>query len=105
MIKPYEYAIWENIRRIFDERLKKIDVQNAYFPLLIRLEFLSKEAEHLDGFVQEYAVVTHSRLKKDKEGHLVPDGKLSAPYIIRPTSEAIIGHVISKWIILIPIFH
>ena len=98
VIKPYGYAIWENIQRIFDARLKKAGVQNAYFPLLIPLEFLSKEAEHIDGFAKECAVVTHHRLKKNEKGDLVPDGELPAPYVIRPTSEAIIGHVISKWI-------
>ncbi len=98
VIKPYGYAIWENIQKIFDERLKKIGIQNAYFPMLIPIEFLSKEAEHIDGFAKECAVVTHSRLKKDESGALVPDGELTDPYIIRPTSEAIIGNIISKWI-------
>ena len=98
VIKPYGYAIWENIQRIFDARLKKAGVQNAYFPLLIPLEFLSKEAEHIDGFAKECAVVTHHRLKKNEKGELVPDGELPAPYVVRPTSEAIIGHVISKWV-------
>lgn len=98
VIKPYGYAIWENIQHIFDARLKKAGVQNAYFPLLIPLEFLSKEAEHIDGFAKECAVVTHHRLKKNEKGELVPDGELPAPYVVRPTSEAIIGHVISKWV-------
>lgn len=98
VIKPYGYAIWENIQRIFDDRIKKKGVQNAYFPLLIPLDFLSKEAEHIDGFAKECAVVTHHRLIKDNKNQLVPDGQLASPYIIRPTSEAIIGHTISTWI-------
>lgn len=98
VIKPYGYAIWENIQRLFDAKIKALGVENAYFPLLIPLEFLSKEAEHIDGFAKECAVVTHHRLKKDDTGKLVPDGELQSPYIIRPTSEAIIGHVISNWI-------
>ena len=98
VIKPYGYAIWENIQKIFDARIKKLGVQNAYFPLLIPLEFLSKEAEHIEGFAKECAVITHSRLKKGPDGSLIPDGVLTEPYIIRPTSEAIIGNVISKWI-------
>jgi prolyl-tRNA synthetase len=98
VVKPYGYAIWENIQRIFDERIKKLGVQNAYFPLLIPIEFLSKEAEHIDGFAKECAVVTHHRLKKNEAGALVPDGELTSPYIIRPTSEAIIGHTVAKWI-------
>ena len=98
VLKPYGYAIWENIQQLFDKRLKKIGVQNAYFPLLIPLEFLSKEAEHIEGFAKECAVVTHHRLKKDENGNLIPDGKLTTPYIIRPTSEAIIGNIVSKWI-------
>ncbi len=98
VIKPYGYAIWENIQKIFDYKLKKIGVQNAYFPLLIPIEFLSKEATHIEGFAKECAVVTHSKLKKDKNGDLVPDSKLQTPYIIRPTSETIIGNIIAKWI-------
>lgn len=98
VIKPYGYAIWENIQRVFDAKIKALDVQNAYFPLLIPLDFLSKEAEHIDGFAKECAVVTHHRLKKDESGKLIPDGELQSPYIIRPTSEAMIGHVISNWV-------
>ena len=98
-IKPYGYAIWERIQRIFDDRIKELDVQNAYFPLLIPVDFFSKEAKHIDGFAKECAVVTHSRLKKDEvSGYLVPDSKLSEPYVIRPTSETIIGHTTANWI-------
>lgn len=98
VIKPYGYGIWENIQRLFDARIKKHDVQNVYFPLLIPVDFLSKEAEHIEGFAKECAVVTHRRLKKDENGKLVPDGELSEPLVIRPTSEALIGHTVSKWI-------
>ncbi|RZK73627.1 MAG: proline--tRNA ligase, partial [Pedobacter sp.] len=98
VIKPYGYMIWENIQKLFDEKLKRLGVQNAYFPLLIPLEFLSKEADHIEGFAKECAVVTHHRLKMNEQGTLVPDGKLATPYVIRPTSEAIIGHTVSKWI-------
>lgn len=97
-IKPYGYAIWENIQKIFDAKIKKLGVENAYFPLLIPVEFLQKEAEHIDGFAKECAVVTHHRLAKNDQGDLVPDGKLEKPYIIRPTSEAIIGHSVAKWV-------
>jgi prolyl-tRNA synthetase len=98
VLKPYGYAVWENIQKTFDARLKAIGVQNAYFPLLIPIDFLSKEAEHIEGFAKECAVVTHHKLKKNSQGKLVPDGELSAPYIIRPTSEAIIGSIVAKWI-------
>lgn len=98
-IKPYGYAIWERIQRIFDDRIKELGVQNAYFPLLIPASFFSKEAKHIDGFAKECAIVTHSRLKKDENSdNLIPDGKLSEPYVIRPTSETIIGHTVSSWI-------
>jgi prolyl-tRNA synthetase len=98
IIKPYGYAIWENIQRIFDAKIKSLGVQNAYFPLLIPLEFLTKEAEHIDGFAKECAVVTHTKLIKNENGDLVPSGELHQPYIIRPTSEAVIGNVVAKWI-------
>ncbi len=97
IIKPYGYAIWENIKNILDKKIKEFGVQNAYFPLLIPLEFLEKEAEHIEGFAKETAVVTHHRLVA-KDGKLVPDGELEQPYVIRPTSETIIGDSFSKWI-------
>ncbi|WP_339040248.1 proline--tRNA ligase [Candidatus Lariskella endosymbiont of Hedychridium roseum] len=98
IIKPYGYAIWENIQSIFDATLKSFDVQNVYFPLLIPIELLAKESEHIDGFAKECAVVTHHRLKKNEEGMLIPDGELASPYIVRPTSEAIIGSIVAGWI-------
>jgi len=65
IIKPYGYAVWENMQRIFDDMIKDMGVENAYFPLLIPLEFISREAEHIDGFAKECAVVTHHRLEDD----------------------------------------
>ncbi len=98
VIKPYGFAIWENIQKIFDTRIKQLGVQNAYFPLLIPLDFIAKEASHIDGFAKECAVVTHHRLISDGKGGLIPDGKLENPFVIRPTSEAIIGKTVSNWI-------
>ena len=97
IIKPYGFAVWENMQRIFDDQIKELGVQNAYFPLLIPLEFLSREAEHVDGFAKECAVVTHHRLEGGEDG-LVPAGKLEEPYVIRPTSETIIGDSMARWI-------
>lgn len=97
VIRPYGYAIWENMKEAFDKKIKELGVQNAYFPLLIPLEFLAKEAEHVEGFAKECAVVTHHKLSV-KDGKLQPDGELEEPYIIRPTSETIIGNSFSKWI-------
>ncbi len=100
IIKPYGYALWENIQRNFDDIIKDLGVQNAYFPLLIPLEFMSREAEHVDGFATECAVVTHHRLEKGDDGKLIPaeSAKLEEPYIIRPTSETIIGDSMSRWV-------
>tara|TARA_X000000950_G_scaffold98080_1_gene124035 strand:+ start:11842 stop:13290 length:1449 start_codon:yes stop_codon:yes gene_type:complete len=98
IVKPNGWAVWENMQRIFDGWLKEYGVQNASFPLLIPLEFMNREAEHVDGFATECAVVTHHRLEKDENGKLVPAGKLEEPYIVRPTSETIIGDSMSRWI-------
>lgn len=100
VIKPYGYAVWENIQKALDAGIKNEDVQNAYFPLLIPLSFISREAEHVDGFAKECAVVTHHRLEKGPEGTLVPakDAEMDEPLIIRPTSETIIGDSMSKWV-------
>lgn len=97
IIKPYGFALWENMQRIFDGWLKDYGVQNASFPLLIPLSFLEREAEHVDGFAKECAVVTHHRLEGSDDG-LVPAGKLEEPYVVRPTSETIIGDAMSRWI-------
>ena len=100
IIKPYGYALWENVQRSLDDLIKDVGVQNAYFPLLIPLSFLSKEADHVDGFAKECAVVTHHRLEKGPNGGLIPspDAKLEEPFIIRPTSETIIGDAMSRWV-------
>lgn len=98
IIKPYGYALWENIQRALDDMIKECGVQNAYFPLLIPLSFISKEAEHIDGFAKECAVVTHHRLEKGEDGGLVPAAPLQEPLVVRPTSETIIGETLSNWI-------
>ncbi|MCS5596173.1 MAG: proline--tRNA ligase [Alphaproteobacteria bacterium] len=98
IIKPYGYALWENMQQVFDGMIKKLDVKNAYFPLLIPLNFIAKEADHIDGFAKECAVVTHHRLEANDEGKLVPAGELEEPYVIRPTSETIIGDSMARWV-------
>ncbi|MCH9622079.1 MAG: Proline--tRNA ligase [Chlamydiia bacterium] len=98
VIKPRGYAIWERIQQTMDKAFKKRGVQNAYFPLFIPLEYLEREAAHVDGFAKECAVVTHTRLTQDENGKLVPDGKLEEPLIVRPTSETIIGESFAKWV-------
>jgi len=98
IIKPWGYAIWENIQRILDNQIKATGHKNVYFPLLIPASFLEKEAEHVDGFAKECAIVTHTRLAKNENGKLVPTSPLEEPYIIRPTSETIIGEAFSRWI-------
>lgn len=101
VIKPYGYAIWEKIQRSLDDEFKKTGVQNAYFPLLIPKSFLSKEAEHVEGFAKECAVVTHYRLKtaEDHSGVVVdPAARLEEELIIRPTSETIIWNTFRNWI-------
>lgn len=97
VIKPWGYGIWERIRDVFDEKIKSTDHENCYFPMFIPLSFFQKEAEHVDGFAKEMAVVTHSRLSM-KDGKLTPDSQLEEPLIVRPTSEAIIADSFSKWI-------
>ena len=97
IIKPWGYAIWENIQKVLDGKFKATGHKNAYFPLLIPLSFLQKEAEHVEGFAKECAVVTHHRLTL-VDGQLKPDGELEEPLIIRPTSETIIGVQFAKWI-------
>jgi len=98
VIKPWGYALWENIVQALDAMFKETDVKNAYFPLFIPLNFLEKEAAHVEGFAKECAVVTHHRLTQTENGKLVPDGKLQEPLIVRPTSETIIGESFSRWI-------
>ena len=99
VIKPYGFQLWENIKEVFDSMIKKTGHTNAYFPLLIPKSFLSKEAEHVDGFAKECAVVTHTRLKsKDNDIIVDPDSRLEEEVIIRPTSETVIWAMYKKWI-------
>ena len=98
VIKPWGYAIWENMQRVLDGMFKATGHVNAYFPLLIPLSLIEKEAEHVEGFAKECAVVTHHRLEPGPDGGLVPAGKLEEPYIVRPTSETIIGATYARWI-------
>jgi len=98
VIKPWGWAIWENMQRVLDQMFKDTGHENAYFPLFIPMSFLEKEAEHVEGFAKECAVVTHHRLEPGPDGGLVPAGPLEEPYIVRPTSETIIGHMYAKWI-------
>jgi len=98
VIKPWGYALWENLQRSLDDRLKATGHQNAYFPLFIPLSFLEKEAEHVEGFAAECAVVTHHRLTAKPGGGLQPSAPLEEPLIVRPTSETIIGEMFAKWI-------
>ena len=101
VIKPYGYAIWEKMQRVLDDMFKETGHVNAYFPLLIPKSFLSREAEHVEGFAKECAVVTHYRLKTNSEGSGVvvdPAAKLEEELIIRPTSETIIWNTYRNWI-------
>ena len=98
VIKPWGYGLWENIVRVMDDMFKATGVKNAYFPLFIPLNFLEKEAAHVEGFAKECAVVTHHRLEKGVDGELIPAGALTEPLVVRPTSETIIGDSFSRWI-------
>ncbi|MDE6631542.1 MAG: proline--tRNA ligase, partial [Muribaculaceae bacterium] len=101
VIKPYGYAIWEKMQRTLDDMFKATGHQNAYFPLLIPKSFLCREAEHVEGFAKECAVVTHYRLKNDPDGNGVvvdPEARLEEELIIRPTSETIIWNTYKNWI-------
>jgi len=99
VIRPYGYSIWESIKDEFDTRFKKTNHTNAYFPLFIPKSFLAKEAEHVEGFAKECAVVTHSKLKVVNKKLVVdPESKLEEEIIVRPTSETIIWSMYKKWI-------
>jgi prolyl-tRNA synthetase len=102
VIKPWGYGIWENIQQQLDRMFKETGHVNAYFPLLIPLSYLEKEAAHVEGFAKECAVVTHHRLESQKQPDgsmkMVPTGELSEPYVIRPTSETIIGAAFARWV-------
>jgi len=101
VIRPYGFSIWESIKEAFDKRFKETGHVNAYFPLFIPKSFLSKEADHIEGFAKECAVVTHSRLKSAEDGSglvVDPDSKLEEEVIVRPTSETVIWSMYKKWI-------
>jgi len=98
IIKPWGWAIWENMQRVLDEQFKATGHKNLYFPLMIPMSFMQKEAEHIEGFAKECAVVTHHRLAKGEDGKLEPASPLEEPYILRPTSETIIGDAFSRWV-------
>ena len=88
VIKPWGYGIWERIQRVLDDKIKETNHENCYFPMYIPLSYFQKEAEHVEGFAKEMAVVTHSRLTS-VDGKLVPASPLEEPLIVRPTSETI----------------
>ena len=100
VIKPWGYGIWENMQRALDAMFKATGHRNAYFPLFIPLSHLAKEAEHVEGFAKECAVVTHHRLESDGQGGLrpAPSAALTEPLVVRPTSETIIGATYAKWV-------
>ena len=98
VIKPWGYGLWENIQQALDAKFKATGHKNAYFPLFIPMSYLQREADHVEGFAKECAVVTHHRLEPDSEGVLQPAGELEEPLIVRPTSETIIGEMFSRWI-------
>jgi prolyl-tRNA synthetase len=102
VIKPWGYGLWENIQRYLDARFKETGHSNAYFPLLIPLSYLEKEAQHAEGFATECAVVTHHRLESQRQPDgsikMIPTGELAEPFVIRPTSETIIGAAFARWV-------
>jgi len=98
VIRPWGYGIWENMQRQLDTMFRATGHRNAYFPLFIPLSYFAKEAEHVEGFAKECAVVTHTRLEVDAEGKMKPASALTEPLVIRPTSETIIGASYAKWV-------
>ena len=100
VIRPWGYGIWERIQRLLDDRVKATGHENCYFPIFIPLSYFEKEAEHVEGFAKEMAVVTHHRLIAGEGGRLVPDpgAKLEEPLVVRPTSETVIGTAMARWI-------
>jgi len=100
VIRPWGYGIWERMQKLMDARIKAAGIDNCYFPLFIPLSFFEKEADHVDGFAKEMAVVTHHRLIADGKGKLVPDpeAKLEEPLVVRPTSETVIGSATARWV-------
>ena len=100
VIRPWGYGMWERIQKLMDAEIKAAGVENCYFPLFIPLSFFEKEADHVEGFAKEMAVVTHHRLISDGNGKLIPDpgSKLEEPLVVRPTSETVIGAAMSRWV-------
>src|SRR5689334_19771970 len=98
VIRPWGYGLWENMQRQLDAMFHATGHRNAYFPLFIPLSYFAKEAEHVEGFAKECAVVTHTRLEADAEGKLKPGSPLNEPLVVRPTSETIIGASYAKWV-------
>jgi len=98
VIRPWGYGIWENMQRQLDVMFRATGHRNAYFPLFIPLSYFAKEAEHVEGFAKECAVVTHSRLEVDADGKMKPTSPLAEPLVVRPTSETIIGASYAKWV-------
>ena len=100
VIRPWGYGIWERMQRLLDDKIKATGHENCYFPLFIPLSYFEKEAEHVEGFAKEMAVVTHHRLIPDGKGGLKPDpeAKLEEPLVVRPTSETVIGTAFARWV-------
>jgi prolyl-tRNA synthetase len=98
VIRPWGYGIWENMQRQLDGMFRATGHRNAYFPLFIPLSYFAKEAEHVEGFAKECAVVTHTRLEVDADGKMKPASALAEPLVVRPTSETIIGASYAKWV-------
>jgi len=98
VIRPWGYGIWENMQRQLDAMFRATGHRNAYFPLFIPLSYFAKEAQHVEGFAKECAVVTHTRLELEADGTLKPGSPLKEPLVVRPTSETIIGASYAKWV-------
>ena len=98
ILRPWGYGIWQQIQSLLDDMIRRTGHENVYFPLFIPLSYIEKEAEHVEGFAREMAVVTHHRLEKKEDGKLVPSSPLREPLVVRPTSETVIGASMAKWI-------
>ena len=100
VIKPWGWGVWERIQAELDRRIKETGHENCYFPLFIPLSFIAKEAEHVEGFAKEMAVVTHHRLEERSTASWWsdPEAKLEEPLVVRPTSETIIGDAFQRWV-------
>ena len=100
VIRPWGYGMWERIQKLMDAEIKKAGVENCYFPIFIPLSYFAREADHVEGFAKEMAVVTHHRLVADGKGGLMPDpgSKLEEPLVVRPTSETVIGAAMARWV-------